>query len=194
MKHFKYAVSFVMVLALALVFIGCAKPPEAEKSAAKAAMDAAAAAGADKYAAADFKSAKILLSTAEAKMNAKKYEEAKQDYVNTKATFDKATAAVAEGKKAMAEKVNTAIAGLEESWKSAQASAKGLKKKIKDKKEAWEADIKAVDDGFRAVKDMVINDPAGADTKTGELKSIIEKWDAAFKELASAPAKAAKKE
>ena len=60
MKNFKYAVSFVMVLALALVFIGCAKPPEAEKSAAKAAMDAAVAAAADKYAAADFSAAKTL--------------------------------------------------------------------------------------------------------------------------------------
>ena len=42
MKHFKYSVSFMMVLALVLVFIGCAKPPEAEKSAAKTAKKAAA--------------------------------------------------------------------------------------------------------------------------------------------------------
>jgi len=32
-----------MVLALALVFIGCGKPPKAEQEAAKAAMDAAIA-------------------------------------------------------------------------------------------------------------------------------------------------------
>ena len=58
MKHFKYSVSFLMVIALALVFIGCAKPPEAEQKAAKAAIDAAVSAGADKYAAADLDAAK----------------------------------------------------------------------------------------------------------------------------------------
>ena len=39
MKGFKYTVSLVMVLAFALVFVGCAKPPEAEQKAAQAAMD-----------------------------------------------------------------------------------------------------------------------------------------------------------
>lgn len=189
MRNFKYAVSFMMVFALALVFIGCAKPPEAEKSAAKASMDAAVAAGADKYAVAEFNTAKNLFVASEAKMSAKKYEEAKQSYVNTKAAFEKAAAAVVAGKKAMTDKVNADIAALEESWKNLEASAKSLKKKIKDKKEAWEADIKTFQEGLKAAKDTMANDPAAASSKVGELKAFIDKWDATFKELAGAPAK-----
>jgi len=36
---------------------------------------------------------------------------------------------------------------------------------------------------------MIAADPSGAKTKGGELKAIIDKWDAIFKELAAAPAK-----
>ena len=194
MKHFKYAVSFMMVLALALVFIGCAKPPDAEKSAAKTAMDTAVAAGADKYAATDFNAAKNLWDTSEAKMNEKKYEEAKQGYVNAKAAFEKAAGAAAAGKKAITDEVNAAVAGLEEGWKNLETAAKGVEKKMKDKKDAWAADTKTFVDGLKVTKDMIATDPAGAKAKSGELKSILDKWDAAFKELAAAPAKPAKKE
>ena len=194
MKHFKYAVSFMMVLALALVFIGCAKPPEAEKSAAKTAMDTAVAAGADKYAATDFNAAKNLWDTSEAKMNEKKYEEAKQGYVNAKAAFEKAAGAAAAGKKAITDEVNAAVAGLEEGWKNLETAAKGVEKKMKDKNDAWAADTKTFVDGLKVTKDMIATDPAGAKAKSGELKSILDKWDAAFKELAAAPAKPAKKE
>ena len=194
MKHFKYAVSFMMVLALALVFIGCAKPPEAEKSVAKTAMDTAVAAGADKYAATDFNAAKNLWDTSEAKMNEKKYEEAKQGYVNAKAAFEKAAGVAAAGKKAITDEVNAAVAGLEEGWKNLETAAKGVEKKMKDKKDAWAADTKTFVDGLKVTKDMIATDPAGAKAKSGELKSILDKWDAAFKELAAAPAKPAKKE
>ena len=190
MKRFKYVVSFMMVLALALVFIGCAKPPEAEKSAAKAAMDAAVAAGADKYAATDFSAAKALWDTSEAKMNEKKYDEAKQGYVNAKAAFEKATGAAVAGKKAVTDEVNAAVAALEEGWKNLEASAKNVEKKMKDQKDAWAADVKAFEDGLKATKDMIATDPAGAKARAGELKSILDKWDATFKELAAAPAPA----
>jgi hypothetical protein len=191
MKHFKYAVSLMMVLALVLVFIGCAKPPEAEKSAAKAAMDAAVAAGADKYAATDFKAAKNLWDTSEAQMNAKKYEEAKQGYVSAKAALEKAAGAAEAGKKAMTDEVNAVVASLEESWKNLETTAKNVAKKMKDKKmkNAWAADAKAFAEGLKATKDKIVTDPAGAKANVGELKSIIEKWDAAFKKLAAAPSK-----
>jgi hypothetical protein len=189
MKHFKYSVSFMMVLALVLVFIGCAKPPEAEKSAAKAAMDAAVATGADKYAATDFNVAKDLWDTSEAQMNAKKYEEAKQGYVNAKAAFENATGATVAGKKAMTDEVSAIVAKLEEGWMNLEITAKNVEKKMKDKKDAWVADSKTFVDGLKATKDMIATDLAGAKAKSGELKSILEKWDAAFKELASAPAK-----
>ena len=199
MKHFKYSVSFMMVLALVLVFIGCAKPPEAEKSAAKTAMGAAVAAGADKYAATDFNAAKTLWDTSEGQMTAKKYEEAKQGYVSAKAAFEKAAVAGEAGKKAAIDEVNAAVASLEEGWKNLEASAKNAGKKMKDQKDAWAADTKTFVDGLKATKDMIATDPAGAKAKSGELKAVLDKWDAAFKELAAAPAakksaKPAKKE
>lgn len=193
MKYFKYAVSSIMVMALIMMFIGCAKPPEAEKAAAKAAMDAAVTAGADKYAAADFKTAQSTWDASEAQMNDKKYEEAKQGYVSAKADFEKAAGAAAVGKKAMTDEANAAVAALEDGWKNLAAAAKGAEKKMKDKQEAWAADTKAFEDGLKATKDMIAADPAGAKKKAGELKSIIDKWDATFKELAAIPDKPAKK-
>ncbi|HQN26189.1 MAG TPA: hypothetical protein PKX61_07180, partial [Syntrophales bacterium] len=62
MNHFKYFSSLVVVLVLALALAGCAKPPEAEKSAADAAMNAAVAAGAD------LDAARKILDGAEAQM------------------------------------------------------------------------------------------------------------------------------
>jgi hypothetical protein len=193
MKYFKYAVSSIMVMALIMMFIGCAKPPEAEKAAAKTAMDAAVTAGADKYAAADFKTAKGAWDASEGQLNDKKYDEAKQGYVAAKAAFDKAAGAAAAGKKAVADEANAAIAALEDGWKNLAAAAKGVEKKMKDKQEAWAADTKVFEDGLKATKDMVAGDPAGAKKKAGELKAIIDKWDASFKELAAIPDKPAKK-
>ena len=187
MTHFKHSVSLMIILALTLVFIGCAKPPDAEKSAARAAMDAAIAAGADKYAATDFNAAKNLWDTSEAKMNEKKYEEAKQGYVNTKAAFENAAGAAAAGKKIMTDEVNAAVTGLEEGWKNLKNAAKGVEKKMKDQKYAWEADTKAFMDGLKAAKDMIATDPAGAKAIANELKAVMDNWDATFKELAAAP-------
>lgn len=189
MKHFKYSVSVMWVLALALVFIGCAKPPEAEQKAAKAAMDAAVTAGADKYAVADLDAAKKLWESAETQVKDKKYKEAKQVYVDAKAAFEKAAAGVAAGKKAATDEANAAVAALEEGWKSIEDSVKKIEKKMKDQKEAWEADAKSFVDGLKASKEMIAADPLGAKTKAGELKAVVEKWDAAFKEMAAAPAK-----
>ena len=189
MKHFKYSVSVMMVLALALVFIGCAKPPEAEQNAAKTAMDAAVSAGADKYAVADLEAAKKLWESAETQVKDKKYKEAKQVYVDAKAAFEKAAAAVAAGKKAATDEANAAVAALEEGWKGIEESVKKIEKKMKDQKEAWEADAKSFVDGLKASKEMIAADPLGAKTKAGELKAVVEKWDATFKEMAAAPAK-----
>lgn len=190
MKSFKYSVSLVMVLALALVFIGCSKPPEAEQKAAQAAMDAAVSAGADKYAAADLDAAKKVWEAAEAQVKDKKYKEAKQGYVDAKAAFEKAAGAVEAGKKAVADEATAAVAALEESWKGVEAAAKKVEKQMKEKKEAWTADAKAFGDNLNAAKDAIAADPIGAKAKAAELKGMIEKWEAALKELAAAPAKA----
>jgi hypothetical protein len=191
MKHFKYSVSLMIILVLTLVFIGCAKPPEAEKSAAKASMDTAISSGADKYAAADLDAAKKIWDAAEAQMKEKKYKEAKQDYVAAIAAFDKAAGAVEEGKKLATAEANAAVASLEEDWKNLKTAAKNLAKKMKDKKtrNAWAADSKAFTNGLKAIKDKIANDPASAKDNVGKLKSIIEKWDTAFKKLAATPSK-----
>jgi len=187
MKCFKHSGCLLMFLALVLVFVGCAKPPEAEKAAAKAAMDAAVAAGADKYAATDFAAGKTAWDGAEAQMKDKKYEEAKKGYLNAKPAFEKAAAAAAAGKKAVTDEVTAAIAALEEGWNKLTAAAPKLQKKMKDKEEAWTADVKAIEDGLKATKDMLAADPLGAKKKAGELKDLIDKWDAAFQELAAIP-------
>ncbi len=188
MKHFKFSVSFMMVLALVLVFIGCSKPPEAEQKAAKTAMDAAVSAGADKYAAADLDAAKKLWEAAEAQVKEKKYKEAKQVYVDAKAGFEKAAGAVAAGKKAVADEATAALAAVEAAWKGTEEAAKKVEKKLKDKKDAWTADAKAFGENLKAAKEMIAADAIAAKAKAGELKGVIEKWEAALKELAAAPA------
>jgi len=190
MKHFKFSVSFMMVLALVLVFIGCSKPPEAEQKAAKTAMDAAVSAGADKYAAADLAAAKKVWEAAEAQVKEKKYKEAKLAYVDAKAGFEKAAGAVAAGKKAVADEATAALAAVEAAWKGTEEAAKKVEKKLKDKKEAWTADAKAFGENLKAAKEMIAADAAAAKARAGELKGVIEKWDAALRELAAAPAPA----
>jgi len=193
MKHFKFSVSFMMVLALVLVFIGCSKPPEAEQKAAQAAMDAAVSAGADKYAAADLGAAKKVWEAAEAQVKEKKYKEAKQAYLDAKAGFEKAAGAVAAGKKAVADEAIAALAAVEAAWKATEEAAAKVEKKLKDKKDAWTADAKAFGENLKAAKDMIATDAVGAKAKVGELKSVIEKWETAFKELAATPDKVADK-
>ncbi|HBH87766.1 MAG TPA: hypothetical protein DDY17_09235 [Syntrophaceae bacterium] len=189
MKYFKYAVSLMMIFALALMFIGCAQPPEAEKTAAKVAMDAAVAAGAEKYATADFDAAKNLWAASEAQMSGKKYEEAKKGYVSAKAAFEKAVVAAAAGKKAMTDEATASVAALGEGWKNLEATVKSIEKKMKEKNDEWVADSKAFEEGLKATSGMVATDPAGAKAKAGELKALIDKWDATFKAIDTAPAK-----
>jgi len=189
MKRLKYSLSLIVFLALALVVIGCAKPPDAEKSAAKTARDAAVSADAAKYAAADFEAAKKLWDTAETKMTGKEYKEAGQVYIDAKAAFEKAAGAAKTGKKALTDEANAAVAGLEEGWTNLEGAAQKVAKSMKDKKDMWDADIKTFAESLKTTKDMIATDPSGAKTKAGELKTIIDKWDATFKELAAAPAK-----
>jgi hypothetical protein len=190
MKRFKLSVSLMMVLALVLVFIGCAKPPVAEQQAAKAAMDAAVTAGADKYAAADLDAAKKIWAAAEAQVKDKKYKEAKQSYIDAKAAFEKAGAAVEAGKKAAMDEATAAVAAVAEAWKGVTAAAKGVEKKMKAQKDAFAADAITFADGLKSAQEMIATDAAAAKGKAGELKSIIDKWEAAIKELAAAPAAA----
>ena len=178
-----------VVLALLLVLAGCAQPPEAEKQAAKGAMDAAVSGGADKYAVADLDAAKKVWETAESQMNEKKYQEAKQGYIDAKVAFEKAGGAAEAGKKAASDQAGAFLASIEEAWKRLEAEAQKMGKKMKNKKGAWIADSKVVTDGLAKAKEMIAADPAGAKPKLDELKAMVDKWDNTLKKMAAAPAK-----
>ena len=188
MKHVRLSVSLLVVLGLTLVFMGCAKPPEAEKQAAKSAMDAAISAGADKYATDSLDAARKIWDTAESQMKEKKYEEAKKSYIDATTAFEKASTEA--GKKAAADQANGALANVEESWKSVKAMAKKMGKKLKGKeKETWTADAKAIREGLGKAKEMIAANPSQAKAKLDELKTMVDKWENTFKEMAAAPAK-----
>lgn len=189
-----FRLTFV-VSALLLVLAGCAQPPEAERQAAKGAMDTAISGGADKYAVADLEAAKKLWETAESQMNEKKYQEAKQSYINAKGAFEKAGSAVEAGKKAASDQASASLASIEESWEKLGAKAKKMSKRMKNKKREWIADSKSFTDGVAKVKEMIAADPAVATPKLDELNGIVDKWDNILKKMAAAPAKstAAKK-
>ena len=181
-----------IVLALTLAFTGCAKPPEAEKQAAKSAMDAAISAGVDKYNPIGLDAAKKIWDTAESQMKGKKYEEAKKSYIDATAAFKKV--AMEAGKMAAADQANAALATVEESWKNVRATGKKMEKNLKDK-EAWTADAKAISEGLGKAKEMIAANPSQGKVKLDELKTMVDKWENTFKEMAAAPAKpeAAKK-
>jgi hypothetical protein len=190
MKKFKGWLFVLTVLLLTTMLLaGCSKPPEAEREAAKKAMDAAVSAGADKYAAADFDAAKKRWEAAESQMKEKMYKEAKQSYIEVKAAFEKAAAAVEAGKKAMADQTKTALQTLEGAWKKLEADAKKMEKMLKEKKAAWATDAKAIKEGLDKAKEMIAASPAEAKTKLEELKGLMDKWENTLKEMAAAATK-----
>ncbi len=195
MKAIKLLVFVLVVLALGISFVACSKPPEAEQAAAKKAMDAAISAGADQYAPTDLESAKKQWSTAETQMKEKKYKEAKQSYIDAKDAFEKAAAAVEKGKKAAVDQANAALNAFEEEWKKVNALAKKVGKRLKEKRNAWEADAKTINEGLVKTKETIAAAPTEAKAKLGELQPLVDKWEAIFKEMAATPAKhkAAKK-
>jgi len=178
-----------LVLTLGMVWVGCAKPPEAEKEAAKKAMDAAISAGAEKYSWADFEAARKVWDAAESQLKEKKYKKAKQGYINAKAAFEKAATAVETGKKAVSDQANAALKIIQEDWGKLSITASKMEKKLKDKKQAWTADAKAISEGLTKSKEMIATAPAEAKAKLDELKALIEKWGATFKEMTTTTSK-----
>ena len=178
-----------VVFALGMVLVSCSKPPEAEKEAAKKAMDAALSAGADKYASADLEAANKVWDTAESQMKEKKYREAKESYIDAKAGFEKAAGAVEAGKEAVAGQAKTALKTLEVEWKKLRVTAKKMEKKLKDKKQAWTADAEVIKEGLGRSKEMIASAPADAKAKLDELKTMIDRWEAIFKGMATSPSK-----
>ena len=184
----RFGLIFVL-LTLLLAMGGCAPPPEAERQAAKGAMDAAVSAGADKYAVADLDAAIKILGGAESQMSKKRYKEAKQSYIDAKAAFEKAAGAVPAGKKAASEQARAVLGSIEEAWKKLEAKAQKMAKQMKNKKGVWSADSKAFKEGLARAQEMIAADPAEAKPKLDELKAMVDKWDNILKEMAAAPAK-----
>jgi hypothetical protein len=189
MRAVKLSVFVLVVLVWGILLAACSKPPEAEKEAAKKAMDAAISAGADKYATVDLEVAKKLWESADSKVKDKKYKEAKEDYIAAKAAFEKAAAAVEAGKKVLADQANAALKELEVAWKRLSATGKKMEKKLKEKKTAWRADAEAIEEGLRKAKETIIVSPDEAKAKLDELKTMIDRWENTFKKMAAAPQK-----
>jgi hypothetical protein len=193
MKRSMFFASLMMTVMLVMVFGGCSKPPEAEKLAAKTAMDAAVSAEAPRYASADFQKAMKIWDTSESQMKEKKYPEAKQGYIDAKAAFEKASGSVAAGKKAVVGEVNTdelkaAVARLEEDWKNLQTLAKKVEAKL-EKKKIWENDARTFSEHLKAAKEMIATDPISAKLKIDALNPFISSYRALFKQLEVAPEK-----
>ncbi len=189
MKKGRLSGLIFVVLALLMVLAGCAQPPEAERQAAKGAMDAAISGGAEKYAGAELDAAKKVWDTAESQMKEKKYKEAKQSYIEAKTAFEKAGAAIEAGKKAVADQASAALVSIEADWKKLEARAKKLSKQMKNKRGAWIADSRVVREGLTKTKEIIAADPAAANPKIDELKAMVDKWDNILKEMAAAPVK-----
>jgi TonB family protein len=115
----------VMSLGLAIVVTGCASPPTADVDAAKAAVDKAATAGADQYAAESLKAALDARTALDAELKAqegktfKSYDKTKELALAAKAAGDKAAADAIAGK----EKADAAAAQ-EKAQAAARAKAK----------------------------------------------------------------------
>jgi phage-related minor tail protein len=122
-------------------------------------------------------------------MKERMYKEAKESYSDAKAAFEKAAAAVEAGKKAVAGQARAVLKTLELEWKKLRVTAKKMEKKLKDKKQAWTVDAKAIKEGLGRSKEMIASAPAEAKAKLDELKTMIDKWEATFKEMAPSASK-----
>jgi chromosome segregation ATPase len=182
-----------LLAAVSLLTFACASPPEAEKKAADAAVSAATAAGADKYAPSEFSAMTAAVQKAESEMSKKAYKEAKASYEAVKDLAEKAAKAAAAGKAAATADAEKQIADLEGRWKELQGQAEAAAKKLKaDQKAVWDTDAKAVAEALEAAKAAVATDAAAAKAKIESIPAVLDKWTADLAALA-APAKGAKK-
>jgi hypothetical protein len=188
MKRGAFSVFVIAVLAIGITLAGCSKPPEAERESAKKAAEEAIAAGAEKYAASDLSAAKKVWDTAESQMKEKMYKEAKQSYIDAKASYERATLSVEAGKKAARDEANSALKATEETWLKLKDKAKKMEKKLKGN-ETWAAESKSIGEGLEKAKEMIENAPAEAKSKIDELQVTIDKWESSLKEMAKTSTK-----
>jgi len=146
----------VLLAFVALVTIGCAKPPDQEMQQAQSAIEAAKTAGADTYAADSLGKAQDVLSQAHAEMQAqsgkmfKSYTKAKELLAQAKTAADQAATAAAAGKaqaksdaEAAVNAAKTALDGATQAVATAPAS--------KDAK----ADLEAMQSDLTTLKTLI---------------------------------------
>ncbi len=124
-------IAFSSTVITAFFLIGCAQVPERNLKAAKASLDSARMAEADKYAAGDFKTAKESIDSAIAEIEKKNYKKAEALLVSAAGTANNAKLNAAQGKMQAASEANTAISGanalLTEVKKSIAKSPRGMR-------------------------------------------------------------------
>ena len=190
-----------LLAAVSLLTFACATPPEAEKKAADAAVSAATAAGAEKYAPSEFSAMTAAVKKAEYEMRNKAYKKARASYEAvknlaeraTRTAVEKAATAAAAEKAAATAEAEKQIGDLEGRWKELQGQAEAAGKKLKaNQKAAWDTDAKSVAEALEAAKATVATDAAAAKAKLASIPAVLDKWAADLAALA-APAKDAKK-
>jgi hypothetical protein len=177
-----------LLAAVTVLTVACASPPEAEKKAADAAVSAANAAGAEKFAPREFAAMTAALRKAESEMSAKSYKEAKASYEATKDLADKAARAAETGKAAAKAEAEKLLADLETRWRDLQAKAEAATRNIKaEQKVVWDAAGVAIGAAFTEARAAVATDAVAAKEKLTAISAQLEKWEAGVTALAAAP-------
>ncbi|HPW54565.1 MAG: hypothetical protein KA072_08720 [Thermoanaerobaculaceae bacterium] len=134
----------VMLLVVAVVAVGCAKPPQQEIDAAKAALVAAEQAEAPKYATGEWDRAQTAMNAVNAEL------EAQQAKFALFRSFTKAKQLIAEATNAANAAKDAGIAGKEKAKNEAQAAIDGVKAAVTSANEVFAA----LDKCRRKPKDM----------------------------------------
>jgi hypothetical protein len=149
MRFLKVFIPVVLVAALG----ACAKPPQAEMDAAKAAVTAAAqAADIVTYAGDTLKSAEDKLTQMDAELGVKNYDKAKRLALEAKAAAVTAAKDAAEGKEKARADATTLVNSLKESLPAAEQKIEAAKK-IKGLKLDLNASARQLSDAKTAVED-----------------------------------------
>jgi len=180
MKHSRYIVSVLLIFFSVLVlsgFTGCTKAPDAEQSAAQAALATATKEGAEQYAPVEIKAGEMLLTVSDAKMREEKFVEAKVGYLAAREAFEKAVKDAVAAKQSMLQEVNAMLSNLEAEWNAIKENIAVAEAKMKDNlKEVWITDSATFIGGLQVAKDMIAGDVNGAKTKITELSELLDKW------------------
>lgn len=150
----KIAIFGATGIILAFIMAGCAKPPQQQMDAAKAAVEACKAEGADVYAADEFKKLDDDLQAALDQVTAKKYKQAREMLIKVAADADALKATIPAKKE---EAKNAAMAAQDEA-RAALDEAKALLEKAPKGKgtkadiEAFTADLKGLEDSFPEIQ------------------------------------------